>query len=434
MPDASLYTMTRIRTTLYNQRIRAADYRAVKHVPRGLTLATIGANDLGNEKILEQDSYIIPDSPFRRPPKLVFPGPSILYKNSSTILYFNNIGGPATFYEALSLPAGLSINENTGIITGAPTVLSDYTQYSIKSSNDFGYDILNFELSVFSGPPNILYSGSPFTFTQGANITPITVTNTGDTTDVIYTGNLPNGLTLAPINGTIYGTPTIENITVPSVTSYDITATNISGSSRTSIIVNMNPAAPTFSYPPGTYNIGVDYFHVIIGKRPMTPIAPINAFTPITFSIQAAYPTGTVTVNTTTGVIQGTPSGGYGTASYFIRGQNTTGTKTEFIQFLIDSCPPVFSYSPNIYTFTQNIPISDINIVQDYTVSDGFLNSIISPSLPAGLSFNPATAKISGTPLAVSSTQTYTVTAYGMQRYSPIINGTTTITITVNPP
>lgn len=435
MPDASLNTMVRIRTTLYNQKIRSEEYRASNQVPRGLSLATVGANDQRNNKILEQDSYIIPDSPFRRPPKISFPGSSYLLENIYVTLYFNNQGGPVTQYSAPILPTGLTIDSTTGLITGIPTELSELTNYTIEASNAFGSDTIIIQLSVIQQPPNIFYNGSPFTFTQGLNINPIRVTNTGGTTNITYSGTLPNGLSLGATSGTISGTPTIENIILPSVTSYNITATNPSGSSTTTIVVNMNQAAPTFDYPPGTYFLNGEYYYVVINKREITPIIPLNVFTPITFRIiSSSIPSrGNLTVNSTTGVITGIAyaSGGF---SFFIKGQNITGEKIVFLQFLGDACPPVFSYSPNTYTFTQNTTITDINIVQDFNVSDGFRNSSISPALPSGLHFDPATAKISGTPLVVSSTQTYTVTADGLQRYSPQINGTATITITVNPP
>ena len=51
----------------------------------------------------------------------------------------------------------------------------------------------------------------------------------------------------------------------------------------------------------------------------------------------------------------------------------------------------------------------------------------ISPNLPAGLNFNPTTGEISGTPTAISSNTTYTITATNSGGSS-----TTTITIVVN--
>ncbi len=434
MPDASLNTMIRIRTTLYNQSIRSASYRAANHIPRGLILATVEANDQRNNKILEQDSYIIPNSPFTKPPKLIFLGPSNLFINTPIDLYFNNTGDPATNYKAQSLPIGLTINSETGIISGTPTVLSGFTDYIIQASNSAGMDTITIQLSVIQQAPNITYSGSPFTFRQGTNISPLYVSNTGGTTNVTYTGTVPNGLSLSSTTGTISGTPTIENIILPSSTSYNITATNSSGSSTATIIVNMNQAAPSFYYLPGPTFIPAlsAYFYVIIRKREITPVTALNVFTPITFQRQPNTLSGNLTVNSSTGTISGITyeSSSFG---FFVEGINSAGQRVQRVDFLPDACPPVFSYSPNTYTFTQNSTITDINIIQDFNVSDGFLNSSISPALPLGLNFDAATAKISGTPLVPSSTQTYTVTAFGLQRFTPQINGTATITITVNP-
>lgn len=87
------------------------------------------------------------------------------------------------------------------------------------------------------------------------------------------------------------------------------------------------------------------------------------------------------------------------------------------------TAPPTSLSYNSANSFVVNTPITDLNP----SVSGNVTTYSISPSLPAGLSLNPSTGIISGTPTSASNLTTYTITAtnsYG--------STTTTITITVN--
>lgn len=85
----------------------------------------------------------------------------------------------------------------------------------------------------------------------------------------------------------------------------------------------------------------------------------------------------------------------------------------------------------------SNVTDMNIDVTGTMYVTDNANNNIreislsgytISPSLPAGLSFDGTTGIISGTPTAVSSATTYTITAYNYYG-----SDNTTVTITCNP-
>lgn len=414
MPDASLNTMTRIRTTLYNQQIRAANYRASTQVPRGLSLATLGANDLRNPKILEQNSYIIPDSPLRQAPKLAIGGETVYRIGDQVTIYINNLGGPVKLWESTPLPTGLTINSTTGTISGLATVRQLATQYRVTATNDFGQDTIYFSIQILNSPPQISYAGSPFTFTKTVYVAPQEITSIGYPFDTI-TGILPPGLELNSTTGYFFGTPTVSNM---SSQTYYLTATNEGGSTTTEIQITVNPEPPNFSYPPGPYLLTKDT--EISSIIPFDVVGEPLFLTPF----GSPLPSGLI-LNNSTGTITGTPDTITPLTIFTVGAVNVTGFHLEYINIQIQDAPPNISYSPSTVSFTQNSLITNMVPVNTGGEATGFS---ITPALPTGLIFDTSTGTISGTPSNISASQSYVVTATGTSTNS------TTINITINPP
>ena len=76
---------------------------------------------------------------------------------------------------------------------------------------------------------------------------------------------------------------------------------------------------------------------------------------------------------------------------------------------MVNDIPPSsLTYSPSSFTLTKNTAMTTVTP----TVSGGPVTSwSVSPSLPVGLSLDSSTGAISGTPTAITSSATYTVTA-----------------------
>lgn len=85
---------------------------------------------------------------------------------------------------------------------------------------------------------------------------------------------------------------------------------------------------------------------------------------------------------------------------------------------------PVIAYSPTSNTYTAGSAISNWTPTNTGGAATGWS---INSALPAGLSFNTSTGRISGTPSAAAASRTYTVTATNAAG-----SGTFGITITVN--
>ena len=125
------------------------------------------------------------------------------------------------------------------------------------------------------------------------------------------------------------------------------------------------------------------------------------------YAITPSAPAG-LTFNTATGLLSGTPTGVAGATAFTITGTNGAGSTTATFTLTVTAlAPPVFSISSNSETKSVNSAITG------YTISStgGTITSYaITPSAPAGLTFNTATGLLSGTPTGVAGATAFTIT------------------------
>ncbi|MFL6060064.1 MAG: beta strand repeat-containing protein [Marmoricola sp.] len=267
-----------------------------------------------------------------------------------------------------------------------------------------------------ASPPTITTTSLP----QGDKGVSYTATLTkagGDGTWSISVGQLPAGLTLAPATGVISGTPSAGG-TVNFTARFTETATGLSATKALSIVVTPPPAITTTSLPDATQGIAYSFTLTKTGN-------------PGTWSI-AGLPTG-LSINPVTGEISGTTNaaaGLYGVYPVFTE----TGTgRTVLKAFGLtvqagDVTPPG---GPSITT--TSLPQADKGVPYTTTLAKtggAGTWSIITGSLPVGLSLAPATGVISGTPSAggtTSFTVKFTETSSGQA-------ATKGLSIVVTPP
>ena len=333
--------------------------------------------------------------------------PSISYGTTSytltkgtamTTATVTSSGGAVVSYSVSpSLPAGLSLDTSTGSISGTPTAVTSSASYTITATNTGGTDTASVTIVVNDIAPSITYSSTSLTLEKGTAMTTEAVTSTGGTVvSYAVSPSLPAGLSLDTSTGAISGTPTA----VTSSASYTITATNTGGTDTASITIVVNDVAPTISY--GTTSL------TLTRNSPMTTQTPtVGGGTITSWSVSPSLPAG-LSLDSSTGAISGTPSAVTSSANYTITATNTGGSDNATITIVVNDIAPVISYSTSSFTLTKGTAMTTTSPT---STGGTVVTWSVSPSLPAGLSLDTSTGVLSGTPTAVTSSASYTITA-----------------------
>jgi gliding motility-associated-like protein len=393
-------------------------------IPNSLSIATYSVDAI----ITNADAYTLTDLTVNElviqippPAGLTYTSPNVYTVGTAigTLTPTSTGGAIASYSVSPSLPAGLTINTTTGVITGTPSAVSTQTSYVVTGTNASGTVTATVVMTVNPTPPLTLSYTSPNVYTVGTAIGTLTPTSTGGAiASYSVSPSLPAGLTINTTTGVITGIPSA----VSTQTSYVVTGTNASGTVTATVVMTVNiapPAGLTYTSP-NVYTVGID-----IGT--LTPTSTGGAIA--SYSVSPSLPAG-LTINSTTGVITGTPSAVSSQTSYVVTGTNASGTVTATVILTVENPPPPpagLTYtSPNVYTVGTAIgtltPTSTGGAIASYSVS---------PSLPAGLTINITTGVITGTPSAVSSQTSYVVTGTNA---SGTVTATVVMTVNIAPP
>jgi hypothetical protein len=162
-------------------------------------------------------------------------------------------GTVSSYSVSQALPAGLSLNTTSGVISGTPTAAAAQASYTITAMNSGGSTTFALSLTVNTPitAPSALSYLSPLAATVGTAITPLSPTVTGTVTSYSVSPALPAGLSLNTTSGVISGTPTAA-----SARSTDtITATNSAGNTTFALALTVSPAAfPSLAWDTGNWD------------------------------------------------------------------------------------------------------------------------------------------------------------------------------------
>lgn len=287
------------------------------------------------------------------------------------------------------LPAGLILGRSTGTISGTPT-LSGTFAFTVEVSSGGQYYRKSFTVTISSvlmitteSPLPSGKKGSAYSYT-------LTINTTASADWSIASGTLPAGLSLDVSTGTIYGTPTSagDSVFILKAVSGGLTA-------QKSFTLTISPSMSITSsadLPAG--KVSTPYVFTLATDAGQSSSSAWSV-------ISGVLPTG-LTLNTSTGIISGTPSA-QGTYTFIIQAASGTVTAQKSFTLTINAVMNILTASP-LADGKINTPYS-CTFAAD-TPSAAW--SIISGDLPSGLALSSGT--LSGTP-TTEGTYSFTVRA-----------------------
>jgi hypothetical protein len=227
-------------------------------------------------------------------------------------------GTPVSFSVTPALPAGLTLNTVTGVISGTPTAVTAGATYTLKATNTAGSAQASLTITVLTNvvaPANLSYGTLAPQFTNGTVITALSPTFTGGTPTSYAMSFVPAGLAFNLTTGVLSGTPSAAQ----PATSTVITAMNAGGSTSVTLTITVKdvpPATLVYSAPSVVYPLGT----AIASNIAMGTGGAITAY-----ALSPALPAGFI-FNTTSGTISGTPTTATLPGAYTVTGSNSAGS------------------------------------------------------------------------------------------------------------
>jgi hypothetical protein len=226
-----------------------------------------------------------------------------------------------------------------------------------------------------------------------------TIITTGGVAPITYSvgsGSIPAGLKLNNV-GTIIGTPSSSGTSTFTINALDFGTPPLTVASPT-YTITINP-------PPPLSITSTAMANGIVGTAYSSAIASSGGVPPLTWSVPPGTLPAGLELNTSSGLISGTPS--------------QTGVKTFFPTVTDSALPPQHASSANGVTIsviavaqlqavTPPLPSGDVAV--GYTASlvatggvPPYTWSITNGQLPSGLKLDPTTGNISGTPILATT-------------------------------
>jgi uncharacterized repeat protein (TIGR03803 family) len=315
---------------------------------------------------------------------------------SSTAYQILATNGPATF-GATGLPAGLSVDPTSGIISGS-AALSGTFNVTISATNLSGSGTAPLSIVVLPEPVPVISSTATATGTGDLPFT-YQITATYNPTGFGATG-LPPGLSVDPSLGIISGTPTATGSFSATISAINLGGT---GSAPLSIILQAPPQPMVSSTLSATGTGDFPFSYQILGTE-----------NPTSFSAMG-LPSGLV-LDSTTGLITGNPLVA-GSFSATIDAINLGGTGSATFSIVL-AVPPGPTISSTLSATGTDAYAFDYQIA-----ATNYPSQFTAMGLPPGVGYDSSTGLISGTP---SQTGTFPASISAIN-----LGGTDTETLTI---
>ena len=327
-------------------------------------------------------------------PSLSFPAPpsgEIGAAYSYALTASGGTGPYAWSVSAGSLPAGITLNASTGVLSGTPTTAgtSNFTIKVTDANSQAATQATS--LTIISGPGLSFPAPPPGEVGAAYSYTLTASGGTGPYAWSVSAGSLPAGITLNSASGLLSGTPTAAG-----TSNFTIKVTDTAGQAATQATSLAIVSGPSLSFPaPPSGEIGVAYSYTLTASGGTGPYA---------WSVSSGSLPAGITLNSASGLLSGTPTAA-GTAAFTIKVTDAAGqAATQATSLTIISGPTLSFAAP---------PAGEIGAAYSYTLTASggtgpYAWSVSGGSLPAGITLNASTGLLSGTPTA-AGTSNFTI-------------------------
>jgi len=298
-----------------------------------------------------------------------------------------------------ALPAGLTLQATSGLISGAPTLpeTSTFTVAAQDSSPTRQTQTQSLTLAVNAPPPLLITTASLTNATPNASYS-FTLHATGGIgthTWTLVSGALPTGLSLSS-SGVISGIPTVSGASMFTLKTSDSSVGPVSTYKQLSLTVVTPVSISTTALAAG-----------LVGLAYHAGLNATGGTSPYTWTVAAgALPSG-LTLQASSGVIAGVPTSP-GSDTFTVSAEDsspTRQTQTQSLTIVINAPPPLVIITTTLTSATPSITYSSALTA---TGGVGALTwSLLSGALPTGLTLSKS-GVIAGIP-TISGISTFTV-------------------------
>ena len=341
-----------------------------------------------------------------------------------------------------TLPAGLSLNTSTGVISGTPTAVSPLTTYTIKAQNPGGSGTAALNVKVVSADNNLsflkisagtlspVFAGATTSYSAsvGNAVSSITVTPTTADTAARVTVNgiaVMSKTASGPIALSV-GTNTITIVvTGPngvSTQTYTVTVTRApsTNANLTSIGPSVTPLTPTFTASNTSYTLSVPYSTATMTVKPMTgdPNATMKVNGASLASGATSAPIALAEGATTAINIVVTAQDGTTVKTYTITVTRGPSTNASLASMNPSITPLTPTFTPATTSYTLNVANSVSSITVRPVSNDAHATITVNGTAnPSGTTSAPIALAVGSNAISVvvtaqdgTTTRTYTIT------------------------